>query len=197
MTYTRSIHHLTLATAFVGLAGVSTASAQVAHTGQPITEHVVLEGYQGQFSDAALICDFRPLPAKDERAFLVPDGHRLVVTDVEWQAVPTVGDGGHHFPAGASAWAQVMLASMEKDGPFSRVFRSRTVHATQETAALGTSEQLTTGFTVPPKTRICFFARHSVSASSGAKSAFLTDVPLGGYGNMGGVILRGYVIKEN
>jgi hypothetical protein len=90
-----------------------------------------------------------------------------------------------------------MLASMEPDGPFYRVFRSRTVQASSETAALGTSEQLTTGFTVPPKTRICFFARHSVSASSGFKSAFLTDVPTGGNGNMGGVILRGYLIKEN
>jgi hypothetical protein len=190
--------HLTLATALVGLVGVTTAVAQPpTHMGQAATDLVVLEGFFGQHAEFSLTCDFRRLPARDVREeSLVPEGQRLVVTDVEWQALPTTMDGGAQFPAGTSVWARITL-STEPDGPSWRVFRSRTVNVETATAAVGTSEQLTTGFVVPPKTRICFHARRSASVTSGAGWTFLTDEPFGGNGSMGGVTLRGYFVKDN
>jgi hypothetical protein len=131
------------------IAAAAAAAPPPSHVNQPVVEHVVLEGVVSPDGGACTWL-YRGLGHGSQvPAVLVPAGRRLVITDVEWQVY---GNQGAFSPAD-SLWVEIRLTD---DGPVGtyRVFLSRTLPGLGQ-SLVGASEQLTTGFTVAPKTSMC------------------------------------------
>ena len=162
------------------------AAAQVSHVGQNINDHVVLRDgtlggryyvddvcTSGSFKGKGL---FRVSPdgTLASAPFTVPEGRRLVITDVEWTVSGTTV--GYSLAAGATVRTRIQIGNSSTLTP---VFLSRTVQVESTGTYVSGSEQLTTGFVVAPNTAIC---PSSVEFSSGALiSANLIEFVLRGY----------------
>ena len=173
-----------LVVAAVALTG-EPAAAQVSHVGQNITDHVVLRdgSLSGRYVDDVCASGsfkgkglFRVSPdgTLASAPFTVPEGRRLVITDVEWTVSGTTV--GYSLAAGATVRTRIQIGNSSTLTP---VFLSRTVQVDSTGTYVSGSEQLTTGFVVAPNTSIC---PSSVEFSSGALiSANLIEFVLRGY----------------
>jgi len=113
--------------------------------------------------------------------FEVPEGHSLVITDVEWAAY---GGPLGTLPLAAGNTLRMWI-TLEVPGSAVQVFSSRgvTLDTFSATGRPGTSEQLTTGFVVDPRVTIC--PRASQLSPSSAASEYIDYI-----------ILRGYIIPK-
>jgi hypothetical protein len=163
------------------------ASAQGSHVGQNISDHVVLRdgSLSGRYVDD--VCGsgsfkgkglFRVSPdgTVASAPFAVPEGRRLVITDVEWTVSGTTL--GLSLASGATVRTRIQISN---GSSFSTVFLSPTVPVDSAGTYVAGSQQLTTGFVVAPNTTIC---PSSVEFSSGALIA----------ANLIEFVLRGYLI---
>jgi hypothetical protein len=145
-TATRSFRQALLVSLLATAAG---AGPPPSHLGQPVVEHVVLEGVVSADGGA---CAWRyrgPGHGEEVPSVLVPAGRRLVITDVEWQVHGNQGA----FAATDSLWIEIRLSDGGPVGTY-RVFLSRTLPGGGQ-SLVGASEQSTTGFTVAARTSMC------------------------------------------
>jgi hypothetical protein len=165
------------------------AAAQVSHLSQNINDHVVLRdgSLSGRYADDVCTSGsfkgkglFRVSPdgAVASAPFTVPDGRRLVITDVDWTVSGTTL--GYSLAAGATVRTRIQIGNGTTLTP---VFLSGTVQVGSAGTYVSGSEQLTTGFVVAPNTTIC---PSSVEFSSGALIA----------ANLIEFVLRGYLINQ-
>ena len=157
----------------------------VTHLGQTtVGPHVTLvDGSSGPNTCGTLSFQnrsfFRVFPnaTKSATPFVIPKGHHLVITDVEWSAYggPL---GTNPLAAGNTLRLKIFLAAGSSGA---QVFSSRGITLDSNTAAgrPGTSEQLTAGFVVGPGVSICP-AVYQESPSSGA-SVYIDGIILRGY----------------
>lgn len=127
------------------------------HLDQDPRQHVVLTREGGVTGGCGLQeSDFfriHPDGTKDEETFRVPEGHLLVVTDVDWWIADFQGPIPR--PENSSTYFTLALRHDYGGGRFSeyRVFRDEKREDFQ--GRLGDSMAMTTGFVVAPDTLIC------------------------------------------
>lgn len=150
------------------------------HMGQDINDHVILRAKVGT-SDLHITNFERVLPDGSRTDFEVPSGRYLVITDVEWQVGRKMSPGTSYaleFQSGDIVWLEIGILHTN-----SVLFSSRTVNVMTDGLVIGTSEQLTTGFTVGTG-RISATAKVSWPQATGGIT----------WGAQGFLILRGYLV---
>jgi hypothetical protein len=176
-----------LVVAAVALTG-EPAAAQVSHLGQNVSDHVVLRdgSLNGRYVDDVCVSGsfkgkglFRVSPdgTLASAPFTVPEGRRLVITDIDWTVSGTTL--GYSLAPGATVRTRIQIGNGSALTP---VFLSGTVQVSSAGTYVSGSEQLTTGFVVAPNTSICPSA---VEFSAGALIA----------ANLIEFVLRGYLIN--
>ena len=169
------------------MAATLSASPPDSHMGQKVVDHVVLVY---QFTDTPQNCAsplinfelLRFFPSGILTKFVIPAGRALVVTDVEWIALPQ--PPALELPPGHGVSMRIRLETgSQNPSEKHEAFRSRTIPITEETRfnRPGSSEQLTTGFVVGPNVVMCPLGLASDTFGG-------SDLPLEQ------VILRGYLI---
>jgi hypothetical protein len=183
----RSMTRWALWGGMVAMASTLSASPPDSHMGQKAIDHVVLVS---QFTDTPQNCNnpfanfelFRLFPSGILTKFQIPTGRALVVTDVEWIALPQ--PGSHEFNPGDSVTMSIRLENgSQTPNLIPNAFQSRMILITAEhiRALPGSSEQLTTGFVVASGVTICPQGQFFDTSGNGI-------LPLQQ------VILRGYLI---
>jgi hypothetical protein len=166
----RSAKEFGFAFALVAFIAAAPAGIAQAHLGVPANQHVILlaQSDDGTCCQAGQCFRFvhfptRLLPNGQTEVFAIPHGKTLVITDVEWnwsnQNQPFVNQ------------SQVFRLFL---GPNTANDVAKSVAMTDSNSFAGTTEALTSGFTVAQGTPVCgFFAFGS--------SQFLSSATLGGY----------------
>jgi hypothetical protein len=168
----------------LALLAPAAASAGKSHLLQKPESHVVLTSTSATGVDQCgsgwvdrVFAEVGPDGTVAAQEYVVPQGHVLVVTDVDWRT----HEGSNSFVSG-----QLHLFSITL-GPFPNpeVFEVATpVDATLAAAGVAAgSASLTTGFRVHPGVPICPLAA-SITSGSGASNLVAS------------VILRGYLLKS-
>jgi hypothetical protein len=133
------------------------------HMGQDIKDHVILRP-KGAI-DFDITTFERISPDGSRTDFEIPSDRYLVITDVEWQVgrkKDAKGLATLELQSGDAVWIEIRVLHLD-----SVMFSSRTVNVLTDGLVVGTSEQLTTGFTVGPG-RISARARVSTPQAKGA-----------------------------
>jgi hypothetical protein len=153
------------------------ALAQLAHTGVPARDHVVLEMVAGTRdgcgAGAARVEFTRTFPdaTTGELPFRVPTGRLLVVTEVDWFYY----DGA----PGQSQVLRLLIESLQEAGRKRKVLES--IVQLGPAGSGGANVRMTSGFTVSSKARLC------VEVSPGP---FLSP------SRVSNILLRGYLVED-
>lgn len=164
----------------VTLAVSASAQAETGHLNRPVRDHVVLNLRTGAGDPAGLCTELQNhewrevLPNGDfaDEAYEVPEGRRLVITDVDWS-------GFVDTPVGDS-YVQIGLGIVKGIGGNPQFFFARPVPVV--TNRVRGNDQLTSGFAIDDVSILCPFSSAVVPPSTFSGFIFET------------MILRGYLI---
>lgn len=162
------------------LVAVQPAGAAQSHLMQQPERHVVLRSVNVDQRDPAPPCSYwdkefaevTPTGVLSEAPFNIPDGHVLVVTDLDWRI--DEGESTKFDPT------HVLEFAIYLGDPLARVFSSgRRIGDHVDIGMMLGNASLTTGFRVAPGTPIC--ASGTAVDEFGGVNHEVTDVTLRGY----------------